>query len=103
MAAEIWDNCSMKTVYYGSTGSVEHDNVTVKIDSDSILVEYDDYGYRVQYVGKNNGNGHFHLEAIDGDGSASLHRMTPQSEMLEGSWIENAERGMWKLFLKRRA
>jgi hypothetical protein len=39
--------------------------------------------------------GHFELRGENFDGHASLH-MFPGSSVLEGSWAEEGERGMWR-------
>ena len=70
----------------------------MKITDDQILVEYDDDGLR-QYVGSNDGTGHFVLtDTVKGSNRAALHQL-PGSEVLEGSWIEDGERGMWRIEL----
>ncbi|WP_416391523.1 hypothetical protein NR756_01515 [Alloalcanivorax xenomutans] len=92
----IWNNCTMTTLYYSDDPSEDYPCV-VKIDGDQILVEYDDDGI-VQYKGRNNGEGHFELKAEGFEGRATLH-MFSGSFALEGSWIEEGYRGMWKISL----
>lgn len=69
----------------------------VKIDDERIVVEYDNDGLR-QYVGVNDGSGHFELSMEGDDGRATLHWLR-NSNLLEGSWTENGERGMWRIHL----
>ena len=93
----IWNNSKMTTLFYTEESASENFPCVVKIDDEEILVEYDDDGL-VQYRGKNEGNGHFHLYAPDVDGNASLHRF-PNCLFLEGSWFESSYRGMWRIEL----
>ncbi|MBP8645975.1 MAG: hypothetical protein KBH99_07640 [Syntrophobacteraceae bacterium] len=94
----IWQNSKMDSLYYTKHAAEEGTHCIVKITDDEILVEYEgDDGLR-QYVGKNSGDGHFELHTPDGEGQATLHQ-SPNSEVLEGSWIEAGERGMWRIEL----
>lgn len=93
---EIWNNCTMTTLYHSEDASGEYPCV-VKIEGEHILVEYDDDGV-VQYEGRANGEGHFELRAGGFDGRATLHRF-PASTLLEGSWVEEGARGMWRIRL----
>jgi hypothetical protein len=34
---------------------------------------------------------------------SSVHRFSKNSKILEGSWVEGGEEGMWKIILKKRA
>lgn len=87
----------MSTLHYSDDPASEDDPCVVKIDEESILVEYEDDGI-VQYRGNNNGNGHFELHALEVKGKASLH-LSPDSSILEGSWVEGSYRGMWRIEL----
>ncbi|TAM17846.1 MAG: hypothetical protein EPN62_19790 [Candidimonas sp.] len=87
----------MTTLHHSDDEASENDTCVVKITDDEILVEYDDDGL-VQYRGENDGNGHFVLTAPEVDGKASLHRF-PDSQTLEGSWVEGGYRGMWRIEL----
>lgn len=92
----IWKQCTMTTLYHSADPSEEYPCV-VKINDDEILVEYEDGGY-VQYIGKSNGDGHFKLEGSGFDGRATLHSFS-EGAVLEGSWIEEGVRGMWRIKL----
>ncbi len=94
----IWKNSKFETLYYSQDIADTDWACTVRIDDDSILVEYDNEGL-CQYIGKNDGSGHFELHLKDGDGRATLHRF-PDSLVLEGSWVENGQRGMWRVLLE---
>jgi hypothetical protein len=95
----LWLNCEMTTLFYVGSAEEKYPCV-VKIEESSILVEYvTPTQMTIQYTGKDMGNGHFTLEAPSVNGSASLHRF-PDSQYLEGSWIESGQKGMWKIVLK---
>lgn len=94
----IWNNAKMSVVYNNKDVADEGWPCVVKLSEEEIIVEYDDEGM-VQYKGKNSGNGHFELHAEDVNGRATLH-MFPDSTLLEGSWVEDGERGMWKISLE---
>ncbi|MBS0198937.1 MAG: hypothetical protein JSR70_00640 [Proteobacteria bacterium] len=87
------------TIYYGSKHLAEAWDCIVKMTPEEILVEYQDNGL-VQYIGNNDGSGHVSLVATGVDGKATLH-MFPGSEILEGTWVEDGERGMWRIELNR--
>ncbi len=86
----------MTSLYY-SNDFYDEIPCVVKIDGDNILVEYEDEGL-VQYKGTSNGEGHFELHGVGFDGRATLHRF-PNSFVLEGSWTEEGENGMWRIKL----
>ncbi|VVE71638.1 hypothetical protein PCA31118_03931 [Pandoraea captiosa] len=95
----VWTECEMATLFYSGEEASEHYRCTVKIDDERIIVEYEDgYGGTIQYLGENQRNGHFLLTSAQVKGRASLHRF-PDSSILEGSWIEEGERGMWRIEL----
>ena len=94
----IYSKSTMAILFYSKDAAYEKWPCTVKIDDREILVEYDDDGL-CQYVGRNDGSGHFELHQRNGDGRATLHRF-PDARLLEGSWIENGDRGMWRIELE---
>lgn len=87
----------MDVLYYSDEPAAENVPCTVKIDDQGILVEYSDDGL-VQYRGDKDSSGHFMLTSPEVDGRATLHRLT-ESTILEGSWVENGYRGMWRIEL----
>ncbi|HRP77423.1 MAG TPA: hypothetical protein PKZ27_17625 [Rhodocyclaceae bacterium] len=93
----IWNNCVMSYLYYTKHKAEESIPCIVKIDENQIIVEYDDDGL-CQYIGPNDGSGHFELDMQGYNGRATLHRF-PDGLMLEGSWIEDGEKGMWRIEL----
>ena len=96
---KMWGKSKASNLYYSKEAADEDYSCAVKITDEEILVEYkDEDGALVQYRGKNNGTGHFELSAPEFDGKATLH-MFPDSQLLEGSWIEGGVRGMWRIKL----
>lgn len=94
----IWENCKLEVLYYSNDVADTNWPCTVRIDDGSILVEYDNDGL-CQYVGENDGSDHFELIMKEGGiGRATLHRV-PGTAVLEGSWVEDGERGMWRILL----
>lgn len=93
----LWENSKMTTLYYDTTAASESYPCVVRISDSEILVEYDDEGV-VQYRGGNDGTGHFELRADAINGRATLHRFA-DARRLEGSWIEEGVRGMWRIEL----
>ena len=93
----IWNNCTMTTLYHSADAS-EDTACTVKLDGSRILVEYEDAGI-VQYEGESQDDGHYELTGVGFDGRATLHRFA-ESSLLEGSWLEEGYRGMWRIRLE---
>lgn len=87
----------MTTLYYDADAADENYPCVVKISDTDIVVEYQDQGI-VQYRGKSDGSGHFELRADAVNGRGTLH-MFPGAARLEGSWIEDGARGMWRIEL----
>jgi len=86
----------MTTLFHSKDASEDYPCV-VKIDESEVLVEYDDDGL-VQYKGSERGPGHYELSAPEVHGKASLHSFDGSS-FLEGSWVEDGYRGMWRIEL----
>lgn len=93
---KIWKNCMAITFQEGE--SCIYTNCTVKLDAE-VLVEYADDGQVVHYRGPNNESGHFVLKSHNNGGTATLH-FTPETLLMEGSWVEDGMNGMWKILLK---
>ncbi len=95
----VWNNCLVDVVYYDERPALLREpGYEVKIDDTGILVGYQDDAGWVEYRGKNNGDGHFVLEAPERKGKATLHRF-PDSNILEGYWQEQGYQGMWRITL----
>lgn len=93
----FFPNARMDTLYNGCDADLQ-DPCAVRIDGDLIRVEYEFDGERTVYAGKALAPGHFCLQTEDGAGKATLHQL-PGSLFLEGSWVEEGERGMWRIEL----
>lgn len=95
----VWKNCTVDTLYYGDNAAVTNETgYQVKIDDDEIVVSYQTDGVWVEYRGKNKKDGHFQLACPELKGQASLHQF-PAGKILEGYWIEDGYRGMWRITL----
>jgi len=93
----VW-KAKMDTVFYDSTPAYEHEECEVRIDGSDIVVTYKDDGSIVLYRGRDEGHGHYVLQCLDRHGRATLHQI-PQSKFLEGYWIEEGQRGFWRIVL----
>jgi len=76
---------------------------SVEIDGNRIRVWYaeeDENGNPgvTTYSGTENGAGHYVLLASEKNGEATLHRFE-DSDILEGYWMEQTTRGMWRIKL----
>lgn len=92
-----WNNSRMSVLYYDRTVADDNWACVVRLSGDEIVVEYDEDG-PVTYRGLENGSGHFELRTGDGSGKATLHQF-PDARTLEGSWLEDGVRGMWRIEL----
>lgn len=72
----------------------------VTINSKFITVAYDDAGQTWQYRGQALGPGYYNLQAEGFDGRATLHCFEG-SNVLEGTWIQDGIRGMWRMSASR--
>lgn len=89
----------MACVYFDETPADEHILCKVTIDAQNISIDYSDEGESYRYAGQEHGHGHYILYCHSIKGEATLHRL-PGSKFLEGYWIEDGERGMWRITLK---
>lgn len=97
---KIWKNCIADILYYSSdSATMRNEGYIVSLSDNDIKVAYDDERGAVCYHGKHHGDGHFELTAPERDGRASLHRF-PNSNYMEGYWLENNVQGMWRIELK---
>jgi hypothetical protein len=97
----LFSNARMDTLYNGSNADLS-DRCAVRIDDTQIRIEYTFDDERTQYEGRAIAPGHYRLECPERNGYATLHRI-PDSSILEGSWIEDGERGMWRIELHETA
>lgn len=95
----IWNNSKMTTLYYDADVADENYPCVVRISDSEIVVEYrGEASELVQYRGKNDGTGHFELRSGAVNGRGTLHMFSGASR-LEGSWVEDNARGMWRIEL----
>ncbi len=95
-----WNHCTADLLYYDKTpADMNDEGYIVRLTDETIEVAYDDAAGHVCYRGKNNGDGHFDLTAPERNGKASLHCF-PDSQLMEGYWLEDGLQGMWRILLK---
>jgi hypothetical protein len=93
----LWKHSMMES--YHASGEEKTDTTCeVRIDGEKIVVSYDDDDGPSIYEGKQVAPGHFQLTLPRKKGRATLHR-APDSEFLEGHWIESGYEGMWRIQL----
>lgn len=89
---------SMDIVFYDETPADEGEECEIRIDGNEIVLSYKDDGSVVIYKGKDEGHGHFVLECPEKQAKATLHQI-PKSKFLEGFWIEEGDKGFWRIIL----
>jgi hypothetical protein len=94
----LWRNARADIFFYDAAAETAVP-CEVKIDADSVVISYRDETGWINYSGPNSGSGHFELRADRVDGRSSMH-MFPGSAFLEGFWIEEGQRGMWRISLQ---
>jgi hypothetical protein len=94
----IWNNCKADHLFYDQGAAIDV-SCNVELNGDKIRVWYESgNGTTLVYEGKEIGVGHFELHAPSVNGRATLH-MFNGSKVLEGFWVENGYRGMWRIIL----
>lgn len=95
----VYLRCIMET-YYGSKDACEEYECQVKISSKSILISYlGDNNVPVVWTGNDDSaSGHYTLTCPSVSGRATLHR-SPNTDRLEGSWLDGGYTGMWRIEL----
>lgn len=100
----VYPNASM-TSYFPSETPSETYPCNVRIDGAVIVITYRaNDGSITIYNGRETGIGHYKLTMeINGlaKGRATLHRLNDDEDLLEGSWYEEGQRGMWEIDLNR--
>jgi hypothetical protein len=85
---QLWKNCTADILFYDETPAyINDEGYIVRLSDVSIEIAYDDDEGAVCYRGKNNGDGHFDLAALERKGRASLH-FFPSGHFMEGYWQE---------------
>lgn len=98
LSGQLYPTARMDTLYNGCDADLQ-DPCAVRIGEHEIRIEYAFDGEPTVYVGQAIAPGHYRLDREGGGGHASLHRF-PGSSILEGSWVEEGERGMWRIELQ---
>ena len=70
----------------------------MRIEAGILTIEYLADGENTSYRGQEQGPGHFELNGNGFDGRATLH-MFEGSNILEGGWVEEGAKGMWRVRL----
>jgi len=97
MSKVEWNNSKCDVLFFNSKADSTSD-CEVVIGDGEIEVSYIDEGERLFYRGKEIGPGHYVLHAAGFDGEATLHRFH-DGRVLEGYWVEEGHRGMWRIQL----
>jgi hypothetical protein len=98
-----WGFSTMET-YFGDDTAMDRDRCQVRITDSEIEVFYEEEEideakvYGKVYRGAGIGQGHFGLNAQDGDGDAILRRV-PDGRILVGWWTESGLEGKWRIIL----
>ncbi len=98
MMQGIWENCGAE-IFYTKGGYLVEENFEVRMMGDALEV-YTLGGPKnlVGFKGAVHGHeGHYRLQGVFG-GSATLH-LCAESALLEGSWEEHGQQGMWRIYL----
>jgi len=94
----IWKNCHSDVYYANDRPDLKDSGYEVRITGDELVISYEGEVGWVNYTGKDLGGGHFELASPEVNGRAMLHRVA-DSAILEGSWSEDGEHGMWRVHL----
>ena len=89
----VWKNATTQIFFSEQESSCE-----VRIVKSEIVVSYRVGARLVSYEGREVAPGHFELTAPKIRGRATLHR-APNSDWLEGHWVEGEVEGMWRLHI----
>ncbi len=92
----LYENARMET--YRTTDATLDQPCKVRIEAGFITVEYLQSDETSSYRGQEQTPGHFLLTGDGFEGKATLH-MFEGSNILEGGWVEEGARGMWRIRL----
>jgi hypothetical protein len=84
--------------YYGHCAADFDYDCQVKIDAETIVLCYEGETGITTYRGYAIAPGHFVLKGDGFPATATLHQ-TPGADLLEGSWKEDGQSGMWRINL----
>jgi hypothetical protein len=83
---------------YTSEGVDKNYPAQVRLDESSVSVSYEGGDGIVVYEGNKTEHGYFRLHCLRTGGRATLH-LIPEDDILEGSWLQGGEEGMWRIDL----
>lgn len=92
----LYPNASM-TVFLTDDKCYTQD-CNVRLDNESVRIEYVESGERLAYVGRAIEPGHYELRGEGFDARATLHCFT-NAQVLIGEWREAGTWGMWRFTL----
>lgn len=92
-----WVHCKSDSLFFDSQASIGEECRVVLGDGE-IEVSYLDDNEHYYYRSRELGQGHFKLRGADFDGRATSHCF-PGRRVLEGYWIEDRYKGMWRIQL----
>jgi len=93
---ERWTTTGKMETYRANGDATYDQPCSVTFENEFITVSYLDDQTQNYYKGQAKASGHYELQAVDFDGRATLHGFR-NSCILEGSWIEEGRRGMWRI------
>lgn len=94
-----WSKSKCDNLYFDCESDTGYEYKVI-IGDGEIEVSYLDGGVSHLYKGTEIGSGHYKLAAVGFDGKATLHQF-PDGKILEGYWIEDGYRGMWRIQLSQ--
>lgn len=92
----LYPNASM-TVFLTDDECYTQD-CSVRLDDDSVRIEYVEEGQTLAYVGRAREPGHYELRGEGLDDRATLHCFS-NAQVLLGEWREAGAWGMWRVTL----
>lgn len=92
-----YSKCLMDTFFPVHSAYLQEDCI-VEISEESLVVKYMEDGRLVEYLGVADGPGHYIMSGKGFEAKGSLH--LSEGKILEGSWKENQQFGMWRIFLE---
>jgi hypothetical protein len=92
-----YSKSKMDSFYPMVVADLQYDCI-VEISDENLVIKYMNDGKLVEYVGVADGPGHYLITGKGFPAKASLH--LSEGRILEGSWKEDQQFGMWRIFLE---
>jgi hypothetical protein len=92
-----YSKSKMDTFYPMAQADLQYDCI-VEISDEALVVKYMHEGKLSEYVGVADGPGHYLVSGKGIPATASLH--LSEGRILEGSWKEHQQFGMWRIYLE---